>query len=92
MPSGTWASVAAWIGNGKSSTTHTLLTDPPVFHVTKTVSHVPAGTVTSSIAVGSICSPPIFAILPQETSENALGSLAVAYADSHGTDDPNARR
>ena len=89
--------VEALIGNGNSSTIHTLLTAPPVFHETITVSsQVPAGIVTDSIAVGRICSPPMFAILPQETAEKSLGPFPpalpseVAKADNHATDDLNA--
>jgi len=84
------------IGNGKSSRIQTLLTAPPVFHETITVSQVPAGTVTVSIAFGITCSPPMFPIFPQDIAENSLGpfppdlSSDVANADNQATDDLNA--
>ena len=99
IPSDTCVKVEALIGNGKSSTIQTLLVAPPVFQDTKTVSsQLPAVTVRGCIEVGSICSPPIFAILPQETEENSLGPFPpllpsdVAKADNHTTDDLNAPR
>ena len=84
--------MSAFTGKGNPSTIHTLEVAPPVFHVIKTDSKVPAGTVTSSTAVGTTCSPPMFPIFPQDLSENAFGpsfppsSYPVANADSQTTE------
>ncbi len=84
--------MSAFTGNGKPSTTQTLLVAPPVFQVTKTDSYVPAGTVTDSTAVGITCSPPMFPILPQDVDVNAFGpsppppSCPVAKADNQTID------
>ena len=75
-----------------------MFTAPPVFQVSLTVSKVPPFTLMVSMLVGSICSPPMFAIFPQDTALNSLGPLpdipisAVAYAESHAIEDLNAAR
>ena len=83
-------------GNGKSSTTQTLLVFPPVFHPTTTLSNVPPGVVTSSMVMGLTCSPPMFPIFPQDVEVNAFGPFPpelesdVAKAESHAIEDLKA--
>ncbi len=62
---------------------------PPVFHPMTTVSYSPAGVVIVCKPIGDTCSPPIFAILPQDGLVNSFGPFpaksvsAVANAESH---------
>ena len=96
IPSDTCVKVEALIGNGKLSTIQTSLVAPPVFHEIKIVSQVPEAIVIVSSADGITCSPPMFPILPQDTSPNSLGPFPpllpsdVANADNHATEDLNA--
>jgi len=86
--------VPACTGNGNPSTTHTLLSAPPVRHATTTdSSNVPPRTLTLATSFGSICSPPMLPILPHDGSLKAFGPsppappYAVAKAESQAIED-----